>query len=64
MRTKRFDRKKLIIERRVQRNKVKELETYLAQKEAQRRELVDEITQVIETLDKERAKLAALEKEN
>ena len=64
MQTKRLDRKKLIMQRRVQRMKVKELEAYLAQKEAQRREIVDEITQVIETLDKEREKLKVLESEN
>lgn len=64
MRTKRFDRKKLIIQRRVQRNKIKELESYLANMKAQADQLNADIKNCEHTIAVEREKLVALEREN
>ena len=64
MRTKRFDRKKLIIQRRVQRNKIKELENYLASMQAQKTQLDTDIATCEHTIAVEKEKLVALEREN
>ena len=64
MRNKRLDRKTLIQERRVLRQQVKNLEAELANKEAAKRELVDDIAKTMQTLDEKRAKLAELEGRN
>ena len=64
MQKKRFDRKKLIIQRRVQRTKVKELENYLASMKAQAEQLNADIVGCEHTLAVEKEKLAILEREN
>lgn len=64
MRAQRLNRKKLIQERKLLRLEVKALERDLANKEAAKRELVDDIAQTIQTLDEKKARLATLEKEN
>jgi len=61
---KRFDRKKLIMQRRIQRNKVKELEAYLESMRAQKTQLDADITACEHTIAVEREKLAILEREN
>lgn len=60
----RQDRKMLIMKRRVQRHKVKELEEYLVSMKSQAEQLNNDIASCEETLVRERAKLAALEREN
>jgi len=64
MRAKRLDRKKLIQERKLLRSEVKNLETELANKEATKRQLVEEIAIVMQTIDEKKARLAALERDN
>jgi hypothetical protein len=64
VKAKRLDRKKLIQTRRLLRQEVKALEADLATKEANKRQLVDEIAATMQTLDEKRSQLAALEKEN
>ena len=64
MRAQRLNRKKLIQERKLLRLEVKALERDLANKEAAKRELADDIAQTMQTLDEKKARLATLEKEN
>ena len=64
MRNKRLDRKKLIQERKLLKSEVKNLEKDLANKEATKRQLVEDIAIVMQTLDEKKARLAALERDN
>ena len=64
MRNKRLDRKKLIQERKLLKAEVKNLEKDLANKEATKRQLVEDIANVMQTLDEKKAKLAELEGRN
>jgi len=64
MRNKRLDRKSLIQERRLLRTEVKALEADLANKEAAKRQLVEDIATTLQTLDEKKAKLATLESRN
>lgn len=65
MRAQRLNRKKLIQERKLLKAEVKALEKDLANKEATKRQLVEDIATIIQTIDEKTARLAALvEKEN
>ena len=64
MRAARLTRKKLIQERKLLRAEVKALEKDLANKEATKRQLVEDIAVVMQTIDEKKARLATLEKEN
>jgi len=64
MRTRRADRKTLIMKRRVQRTKVKELESSLELLKAQAVQINNDIEQCEATLAAEKAKLDLLEREN
>ena len=64
MRNTRLTRKKLIQERKLLRAEVKALEADLARKEANKRQLVEDIAATMQTIDEKKARLAALEKEN
>ena len=64
MRNKRLDRKKLIQERKLLKSEVKALEKDLANKEAAKRQIVEEITFTMQILDEKKNKLAVLEQEN
>ena len=64
MRNTRLTRKKLIQERKLLRAEVKALEADLANKEATKRQLVEDIAVVMQTIDEKKARLATLEKEN
>ena len=64
MRNTRLTRKNLIQERRLLRAEVKALEVDLANKEATKRQLVEDIAATMQTLDEKKARLASLEKEN
>ena len=64
MRNTRLTRKKLIQERKLLRAEVKALEADLAIKEANKRQLVEDIAATMQTIDEKKAQLAELEKEN
>ena len=64
MRNTRLTRKKLIQERKLLKAEVKALEKDLANKEATKCQLVEDIAIVMQTIDEKKARLAALEKEN
>lgn len=64
MRNIRLTRKKLIQERKLLKAEVKALEKDLANKEATKRQLVEDIATVMQTIDEKKARLATLEKEN
>ena len=64
MRNIRLTRKKLIQERKLLKAEVKALEKDLANKEATKRQLVEDIAIVMQTIDEKKARLADLEKEN
>lgn len=64
MRNTRLTRKKLIQERKLLKAEVKALEKDLANKEATKCQLVEDIAIVMQTIDEKKARLADLEKEN